>query len=165
MNTDRIADILAIHNLKARYFRYLDTKQWAKWRALFTDDLVFYMEESALPETQEPITVGGDTFVAYVSELLTGTVTVHQGHMPEIDFTGPTTAHGIWAMYDWVDEGVQKGARIGYGHYHEDYERGSDGNWRIKVLRLTRLRHEGIPGSDPAGSRPQPPPWIPSPGA
>jgi hypothetical protein len=26
----------------------------------------------------------------------------------------------------------------GYGHYHETYERTSDG-WRIKTLRLTRL--------------------------
>ena len=32
-----------------------------------------------------------------------GVVTVHHGHMPEIDVTSPTTATGTWAMavLDW----------------------------------------------------------------
>ena len=28
----------------------------------------------------------------------------------------------------------------GFGHYHEQYVKGDDGRWRIKHLRLTRLR-------------------------
>jgi len=28
----------------------------------------------------------------------------------------------------------------GFGHYHEHYVKGNDGKWRIKELRLTRLR-------------------------
>ncbi|MGE0386224.1 MAG: nuclear transport factor 2 family protein [Gammaproteobacteria bacterium] len=159
MTADRHADILALHQLKSRYFRYMDTKQWGRWRTLFSDDLRFFMEDSVLPQTQVPITVGGDEFVEYVSDLITGAVTIHQGHMPEIDFTGPHTARGIWAMYDFVDYGPGRSAFQGYGHYHEDYERGADGQWRIKVLRLTRIRVDEQPGSQPAGARPSVAPW------
>ena len=34
------ADVEAIKQLKARYCRLLDTKDWAAWRDLFTDDFV-----------------------------------------------------------------------------------------------------------------------------
>lgn len=159
VTADRMTDLAAIHQLKARYFRYLDTKQWAEWRTVFTDDLVFYIDNSVLPSSQKPVQVGGDNFVQFVSKQLTGAVTVHHGHMPEIEFTGPSTARGIWAMYDWVDSGPERGAIVGYGHYHEEYAKGSDGAWRIKVLRLTRIRVDNIPGSRPAGERPLPPPW------
>ena len=159
VTTDRMTDVFAIHQLKSRYFRYLDTKQWAEWRKLFTDDLVFYADNSVLPSSQKPMQSGGDNFVQFVSKQLTGAVTVHHGHMPEIEFTGPTTARGIWAMYDWVDNGPERGAIQGYGHYHEEYAKGSDGEWRIRVLRPTRLRVDTMPGSRPAGERPSPPPW------
>lgn len=35
-----LLEIEAIKQLKARYCRFLDTKQWDDWRALFTDDFV-----------------------------------------------------------------------------------------------------------------------------
>ena len=153
-------DIWALQQLKARYFRYMDTKQWALWRDLFTDDMVFYMEDSALPSTDEPITTSGDDFVEYVSDLVTSTVTVHQGHMPELEITGDRTAKGIWAMFDFVDNPEEGVPTIhGYGHYHEDYEKGDDGQWRIKVLRLTRLRVDELPATRPGGDRPRPPAW------
>jgi hypothetical protein len=159
VTADRTTDMFAIQQLKSRYFRYLDTKQWAEWRKLFTDDLVFFMENSVLPSSQKPVQVGGDNFVQFVSKQLATAVTVHHGHMPDIEFTGPSTARGIWAMYDWVDNGPERGALVGYGHYHEEYAKSSDGQWRIKVLRLTRIRVDNISGSRPGGERPLPPPW------
>ena len=65
-------------------------------------------------------------------------VTVHHGHMPEIEVTSPTTATGVWAMEDrlrWPDGSEL----LGFGHYHEAYEK-VDGSWRIKSSTLTRLR-------------------------
>ena len=32
-----LADLESIRQLKARYFRYVDTKQWDRWAELFTD--------------------------------------------------------------------------------------------------------------------------------
>jgi hypothetical protein len=33
-------DVEAIKQLKAKYFRYLDTKDWPRYRTLFTEDVV-----------------------------------------------------------------------------------------------------------------------------
>lgn len=136
MPESEIHDRIALHELKARYFRFMDTKQWSSWRGLFTDDAEFYFDDMA-----DPAIVGADRFVALVSEQLNDSVTVHQGHMPELAFVDDRHATGIWAMFDWVD-GSARGAMelIGYGHYHESYVKGDDDTWRIEKLRLTRLR-------------------------
>jgi hypothetical protein len=64
-------------------------------------------------------------------------ITVHQGHMPEIEFTSNTTAMGICALNDIVI--WPSGVRLdGYGHYHETYEK-AGGECRIKTSTLTRL--------------------------
>lgn len=125
-------DIEAIRQLKARYFRTMDTKDWVAMRQVFTDDLV--ADTSAAGGN---VVAGADDFIAFLKETLNGAVTVHQGHMPEIDVTSPATATGIWALNDLVI--WPNGTRlVGYGHYHETYEK-VGGEWRIKALKLTRL--------------------------
>jgi uncharacterized protein (TIGR02246 family) len=125
-------DIEAIKQLKARYFRTLDTKDWAGYRQVFTDDVVMDTSESG----GETIT-GADAFLEYLGTALADTTTVHQGHMPEITLTSDTTATGTWALHDIVI--WPGGMRLdGYGHYHETYVKGGDG-WRIASSKLTRL--------------------------
>jgi len=128
-------DIEAIKQLKARYFRTMDTKDWAGMRQVFTDDVV--MDTTA---SGGGIVEGADEFLAFLRQTLDNVVTVHHGHMPEIDLTSPTSATGIWALQDlllWPD-----GTRLqGYGHYHETYEKIA-GQWRIKSSKLTRLRED-----------------------
>lgn len=135
-------DRQAIEQLKARYFRWMDTKQWDAWRTLFTEDA----ELQASPDPAERF-VGADEIVEKVSGYLKDAVTVHHGHMPEIEIDGDT-ATGIWAMDDFVD--LPQLVLRGYGHYHEEYVR-LDGEWRIRRSRLTRLRLDVEP--KPAGSR------------
>lgn len=60
-----LCEIEAIKQLKARYCRYLDTKQWDDWRQLFTDDFV----SDTSPSGGRLIT-GADEFVAYVRNAL-----------------------------------------------------------------------------------------------
>jgi 3-phenylpropionate/cinnamic acid dioxygenase small subunit len=36
-----LCNIEEIKQLKASHFRFLDTKQWEKWREIFTDDATF----------------------------------------------------------------------------------------------------------------------------
>ena len=125
-------EIEAIRRLKARYFRLMDTKDWAGMREVFTDDVVIDTSEAG-----GQVARGADEFMAFLREALGDAVTVHQGHMPEIDLTSETTATGIWALNDIVI--WSSGMRLdGYGHYHETYEK-SDGEWRIKSSKLTRL--------------------------
>ncbi len=133
MDARALAEIEAIQQLKARYFRLLDTKQWEAWREVFSDDFTAEVDGAGVHPTirfESP-----EEMVARNRETLASAATVHHGHMPEITLTGPDTATGIWAMMDIVKLGA--GFR-GYGHYHEEYVK-QGGAWRIRRLRLTRL--------------------------
>jgi len=135
MNDDTaLMDIESIKQLKARYCRYLDAKDWDRRRDLFTDDFVG-------DTTQAGGTVidGADEFIAYTRNTIgkSSQATVHQVHAPEIELTSTTTARGIWALNDVVRL-VPALTLHGYGHYHETYEK-IDGRWRIKTSKLTRF--------------------------
>ena len=82
----------AIRQVKARYCRYIDTKQWDKLGGLFTADCRFEGLGSAPP--------GADvaTFVAGVSSRLGPTISVHHCHTLEVVMTGADTARAVWAM-------------------------------------------------------------------
>ena len=134
-DTAALLEIEAIKQLKARYCRYLDTKDWTAWRDIFTDDFV-----SDTADSGGTVIAGADEFVAYIRKTLgkPSQPTVHQVHAPEIELTSATTARGVWALHDVVR--LAPGLNLnGYGHYHEIYEK-VDGQWRIKTSKLTRLR-------------------------
>ena len=134
-----LAEIEAIKRLKSRYCRYLDTKDWAAWRALFTDDFV-----SDTSGAGGKVITGADEFVAFTRKSLRSQPTVHQVHAPDIELDSPSTAHGVWALEDVVRFGPGVNLR-GYGHYTETYQK-SDGAWRIKTSTLTRLREDVFNG-------------------
>ena len=133
-----LVDHEAIKACKARYFRHMDTKNWFDWGLVFTEDAHMEVPEAGM------VVEGRAAIVNRVSTALQGTKTVHHGHMPEIALSGPDTARGIWSMEDYVEfpeaaDGTRVGLR-GYGHYHEEYRRDTDGQWRISRLHLSRLR-------------------------
>jgi uncharacterized protein (TIGR02246 family) len=132
-------DIEAIKQLKARYFRTMDTKDWAAMREVFTDDVVIDSTESG-----GEVVSGADAFLTFLQGAIGEALTVHHGHMPEIELTSATTATGIWALQDlirWPD-----GTELtGFGHYHETYEK-VGGGWRIRSSKLTRLRMDFVAG-------------------
>ena len=141
MTPEQLSDIEAIKQLKARYFRLMDTKQWDAWGEVFAPDVRMEVPEADLELD------GREAVVATVSAAIEGATTTHHGHMPEIELTGPDTATGIWAMFDFVawpraDDGSRVGLR-GYGHYHETYVRVGR-RWLIASTRLERLRVEGL---------------------
>ena len=131
-------DIEAIKQLKARYFRTMDTKDWAGMRQVFADDVVMDTSSSG-----GGVITGADEFLAFLEPMLADVVTVHHGHMPEIELTSDTTATGIWSMEDMLrwPEGNELHA---YGHYHETYVK-IDGRWKIATSTLTRLRSDFTP--------------------
>jgi hypothetical protein len=128
-----VNDIEAIKQLKARYFRMMDIKDWDAMREVFADDVAIDTTEAG-----GRVVVGADDFMAGLRQILQGVVTVHHGHMPEIELTSSTTAAGVWSMEDMLR--WPNGSELhGFGHYHETYEK-SGGRWRIKTMTLTRLR-------------------------
>jgi SnoaL-like domain len=137
--TAELLEIEAIKQLKARYCRYLDTKDWAGWRQLFADDFV-----SDTSESGGKIITGADDFVVFTRKSLRSQATVHQVHAPEIELLSPTTARGVWALEDVVRFGPGVNLR-GYGHYTETYEKVGD-RWLITSSKLTRLREDVFNG-------------------
>jgi hypothetical protein len=141
----RLMAIKEIEALKARYFRCMDAKDWAGLEALFAPDLVADFRDSTPERDERLITHGAAPYVAGLAPILQNITTVHHGHMPEIDILSETSAAGVWAMEDllWVGPGAPVPYRTlhGFGHYHETYEK-IDGHWRIKTIRLSRLRIE-----------------------
>jgi hypothetical protein len=136
-----LLEIESIKQLKARYCRLLDAKDWQAWRAIFTDD--FHSDTS---KAGGKVIDGADEFVAFTRQNLRkpSQVTAHQVHAPEIELTSGTTARGVWALEDVVR--LAPGVNLrGYGHYHETYEK-IDGQWRIKSSKLTRLREDFFNG-------------------
>jgi hypothetical protein len=130
-----LMEIEAIKQLKARYCRYLDTKDWQAWRGIFTDDFL-----SDTSQAGGKVICGADEFVAFTSKSLGNRATAHQVHAPEIELRSATTARGVWALEDVVR--LAPGVNLrGYGHYHETYEK-TDGQWRITSSKLTRLRED-----------------------
>jgi hypothetical protein len=134
--------IEAIKQLKARYFRCMDEKDWEGHVAVFAPDVAVDVSGEMAPG-EEGVIHGAAEFVAFNRSHIEEVLTVHHGHMPEIEITSDTTATGIWAMEDmlrWPEGGPMRTLH-GYGHYHETYEK-IDGEWRIKTMKLTRLRRD-----------------------
>ena len=133
-----VEDWLAICELKARYCRLMDTKQWDAWRELFAEDYELDVSEG----TGLPVIKGREAALDRVLSSIRDAITVHQVHTPEIRIDGDA-ASGLWAMQDRVI--FPNGTSLtGYGHYHDRFRR-QDGQWRIVALKLTRLHLEMVP--------------------
>lgn len=142
-----LAAIEALKVLKARYFRFVDTKDWHALRSLFLPGATLHFAH----RTDEP--EAAEMAISRISKiLLPDVVSVHNGGIPEIDVDGDR-ATAIWPMSDLLVFPVDRPnpfglARLhGYGHYHECYER-RDGAWRIASLRLDRLHVDTVPLPD-----------------
>jgi hypothetical protein len=127
-----ILDIESIKCLKARYLRAMDTKNWDTLSRCFTEDLV-----ADFREAPGMLAEGRDNYMRQLVEALKEAITVHHGHMPEIEIVDENQASGVWAMEDFVQ--LPDLLLQGWGHYHETYRK-EEGVWKIAQIKLTRLR-------------------------
>lgn len=158
---DRLVAAEEIKKLKARYFRDLDSKNWAGLDSIFATDAVFDLR--AVNSVRRPI--GGDlvpplggedqiftgrnAIVAMIRAAVEGLITVHHGHAPEIDVLTDNTARGVWALEDILRFPSGELLLNGFGHYHETYEKFGE-DWQIKTSKLTRVYLSGGALSLPA---------------
>jgi hypothetical protein len=148
---ERLIAIEAIKQVKARYFRGVDTDQADLVRGILAQDCELDYTGCFV----DPAT-GTDYFPAMsvvmrgrsewpdTSLAAFGIVSAHHGHNHEIEVTGDATASAIWSMTDrlFLPAGSPYARITGYGHYHETYSKVGDA-WLIQTLRITRTRVEG----------------------
>lgn len=127
-------DIEEIKKLKARYFRALDAKDWDIYAGVFSEDCTVDLTRAG-----GEVYHGRDEFSAY-GRSLSIVQSVHHGHMPEIELTGPHSATGVWSLEDYNlwEDGTQN---HGWGHYLERYIK-REGRWYIYKMALSYLRLE-----------------------
>ena len=136
---DRMIALEEIRSLRARYFRHIDTRDWASFATLFAVGA-----EMSFPDDVPGLMLRGPREIAdTVSVSLADVCSVHHGHMGEISFVAADRAIGIWAMEDRLWFGPQSSqphTRLhGYGHYHDEYVC-VDGAWLFARVVLRRLR-------------------------
>jgi hypothetical protein len=140
---ETLVAIEAIRQLKARYFRYMDTKDWAGLAQVFAEHCSFdvqgSLEENPDRSAVVPI-IGREATVRFIRSGITPITSAHFGHMPEIAILSETEATGIWSFADILRTPAGEPISMfrGYGHYHETYTKADD-QWRIASLRISRM--------------------------
>ena len=114
-----------ICQLKYRYLRCLDLKQWDDLSACFTPDA------TASYSGGQYEFAGRDEIMGFLVESLgPDFVTMHQCHHPEIEVDGDR-ATGRWALQDTVLMTEHRLLLQGAAFYEDRYERAEDDVWRI----------------------------------
>jgi len=142
---EELSALEAIRQLKARYFRGVDTKDAAVLRAVFAEGAeTDFRSES--PDRDPALRHNDpDAFVRNTIGMLAGVTTAHAGFMPEIEILSETEAKARWSMTDrlWVEDGARSRLPFrtleGWGVYHDSYRLTAQG-WRIASTRLERIK-------------------------
>jgi hypothetical protein len=147
---ERLSAIEEIKQVKARYFRGIDTSDAELVRGILAEDCVLdYIGCCTDPATGRDflpamnVVMRGSASWSSEGFAKAGIVSVHQGHNCEVTFTSDSSATVIWSMTDrlFMPPGAPFSQMTGYGYYHETYEK-IDGHWKIKTLRESRIRVE-----------------------
>jgi 3-phenylpropionate/cinnamic acid dioxygenase small subunit len=124
---------------KARYCRFVDTKRWNDFSALFTatPQIRFLDVEGKQVDGFNSVS----EFVAITARYLEGSRTIHQVHNAEMERVADNRVAATWSMEDYLifssDDDTRPESMHGYGHYHEAWEL-VGGEWRIATLELRR---------------------------
>lgn len=138
---------------KARYARFVDTKQWDAASALFigTPQILVYDVANQLIVSFDSREAYVEAYVEACRGYLEGAHSSHQVHNDELVQVSDTEIRAIWSMEDCVifpEEDASADPRParhhGYGHYHETWLL-EDGTWRIARIELRRTILEITP--------------------
>ncbi|MCW1401548.1 nuclear transport factor 2 family protein [Novosphingobium sp. MW5] len=149
---ERLTAIEAIRNVKAAYFRGVDTEDGELVRSILAADCrLDYRGCCTDPKSGKDhmpamnvVLEGRDAWVSGAFAEA-GITSVHQGHQAQIEITGADSASASWAMADrlFMPPGAPFALLQGFGFYHETYVREADG-WKIATLTIERIRVETL---------------------
>lgn len=126
-----------IRQLKYRYFRALDMKDWELFGDCLAEDVVARYGTQAM---DKPLHYDNraDVVEFMAGNLGTGIITIHVANHPEISVDGDR-ATGSWCFEDTVIVPEFKVQIRGGGYYLDEYRRDADGKWRISGTKYERL--------------------------
>jgi hypothetical protein len=142
---DRVLAIEEIHQLKARYMRCMDTKDWVCWEEVFAPNFHFKAGNLEWHSGKEMIQS------THPTGLFDRVKTVSHAYTPEIAILSPTTAKGTWAvdfLHYWpagtaIAEGKEIVAQGQWNHtdgyYHDTYVK-IGGRWFIQSEDIESIR-------------------------
>jgi hypothetical protein len=148
MTPEDLVEIEQIKRLKYAYARCLDLKRWDEIAGLFTDDAVAAYSGGGYSFE------GRDAIVGFLTRSM-GAETFHSSHKmhhPEIDLTGPDTAHGVWALDDVVVMTDFELTIRGCSFYDDEYVK-HNGRWLIHRTGYRRVFEEIQPRGNVEGLR------------
>jgi hypothetical protein len=131
----RRADIEGIKRVKYKYFRCLDSKLWDEMKDCFTEDARTDFRSGTWAYD------GRDAIIHFLSSALPHKNSVHQGHHPEIEITGESTANAVWSFNDYVLDRQTRLCLQGAGFYYDEYVK-VDGEWKIQLTGYVRTFEE-----------------------
>jgi hypothetical protein len=129
-----------ISELKARYCRFLDCKQWQNYAEVFAADGCMQFG----PSLEEGAANGREEIVRLLKRQLRQAQTAHHVHPAEFKFHDNGQVSALWPMDDRV---ANPGFVLEGSGYYEEHYRQIDGRWYIQHMRLHRLRVDIIPTS------------------
>ena len=151
---EQLNDIEDIKQLKARYCRLIDQKNWKELEADFAIDASIKIAGAPGGADDTKQFSSAHAFVEGLQELMGPLVSVHQVHAPEIQILGPETAQGTWTISDRLlfPDGSPLKILQGWGIYYETYRKDS-GRWRFASVSLERLLVEPTESTIPNDAR------------
>jgi hypothetical protein len=130
-----MGDIDEIKQVKYRYLRALDTKNWDEFADTLAEDVTGDYGSSVGEEHHFTDRV---SLVEYMRSSLPGNViTEHRVTHPEITLTSDDEASGSWYLQDRVIIADYNFMLIGAAFYSDTYRRTSDG-WKISATGYDR---------------------------
>ncbi len=132
-----LAAIEEIRQLKYRYFRTLDLKEWDEFGGCLAEDVVARYGTQAM---DKPLHFDNraDVVEFMAGNLGTGIISIHIASHPEIQVDGDT-ATGSWGFEDTVIVPAFEVQIRGGGYYRDEYRKDPDGKWRITATSYERI--------------------------
>ena len=143
MTPEDLVEIEAIKNVKYRYLRAVDTRDWELLATTLTEDATSAYSSGKLSYN------GRDAIIGFLRESMPEKemLTSHKVHHPEIELTGPDTADARWGLEDVVII-LSAGLSLRGAAYYEDKMVKVGGQWRIAHTGYRRLYEEMSPRKD-----------------
>ena len=131
-----------IKQLKARYFRFLDTGNQEGLQSVFTEDATAHF----IGGHYDIDVQGRDKLLKFYAYSFTEEkFGMHNGHHPEISVDGDN-ATGLWYLQDIFINLEENTTVMGSAIYEDTYVK-VDGEWKIKTTNYERLWEEIHPRS------------------